>query len=167
MTRAASTPARPEPPAPASQDSDAITALGRSFKALMASMRRLRGRETHHPDELSYAQYSLLFGLAEGGECSARELALRADLSPATVTQMLDHLAAAGLVERTRCEQDKRIVLTRLTEQGQARVAARHARIEPLWRAALAEFSERDLRTTARVLDRLRAMFEDFEEPRG
>ena len=44
------------------------------------------------------AQYGLLFSLCDGAPRSARELALAADLSPATVTEMLDGLAAAGLV---------------------------------------------------------------------
>src|SRR3954452_5569177 len=97
---------------------DALEQLGRSFKAAVAAVRRLRGRETHKPGELSYAQYSLLFGLADGRAQSARDLALAAELSPATATQMLDTLAAAGLVRRVRSEDDKRVVLTSLTERG-------------------------------------------------
>src|SRR3954463_15149297 len=99
---------------------EALEQLGRSFRAAMASVRRLRGRETHRPGELSYAQYSLLFGLARGGELPAGELATLADLSPATVTQMLDSLAAAGLVQRKRSHDDKRVVLSALTDRGEA-----------------------------------------------
>ena len=40
--------------------------LARSFKAAMAAVRRLRGRETHRPGELSDAQYSLLFCMRPG-----------------------------------------------------------------------------------------------------
>lgn len=141
---------------------DAQEQVGRSFKTAMASMRRLRGRETHHPGELSYAQYGLLFGLAESGKLSARELACAADLAPATVTQMLDGLAAAGLVHRVRSERDKRVVLTSLTERGEALVGERRARFEPRWRAALAEFSDEQLCVAADVLDRLAAMFDGF-----
>jgi hypothetical protein len=60
--------------------------FGHSFKTAMAALRRLRGRETHRPGELSYAQYGLLFGLAAGGALSAGELALAADVSPASAT---------------------------------------------------------------------------------
>ena len=76
--------------------------LGHSFKATMAAVRRLRGRETQHLGELSHAQYSLLFGLAAEPELSAASWRAIADLSPATVTQMLDHLEADGLVTRVR-----------------------------------------------------------------
>jgi DNA-binding MarR family transcriptional regulator len=142
---------------------EALEQLGRSFKSAMAAVRRLRGRETHHPGELSYAQYTLLFSLADcGGEPSVRELALAADLSPPSVTQMLDHLADMGLVDRVRSVLDKRVVLTSLTERGQALIAERKALFEPRWRAALAEFDADELATAGAVLARLAAMFEDF-----
>ena len=65
----------------------------------MAAVRRLRGRESQGQGELSYAQYSLLFGLAAEPELSTSRLAALAELSPATVTQMLDHLEQAGFVD--------------------------------------------------------------------
>ena len=127
-------------------------------------MRRMRSRETHQPGELSYAQYGLLFGLSDGAPRSARELALAADVSPATATEMLDALAAAGLVERTRSVHDKRIVLTTLTDRGKALVDDRRARYEPRWRAALGGFSEDELMSAARVLEALRELFDGLAE---
>lgn len=138
--------------------------VGLAFKRAMVAVRRLRGRETHRPGELSYAQYSLLFGLAKTGECSARELAEQADLTPATVAQMLDHLETAGLVARGRSKDDRRIVLTALTEHGTDVVAARQARMEPRWQAALAEFTDRDLAAAARVLNRLADLFDSLPD---
>jgi DNA-binding MarR family transcriptional regulator len=141
-----------------------LARLGRSFNAAMGAVRRLRGRDTHRPGKLSYAQYSLLFGLAQSTGLSSRELAFAADLSPATVTPMLDHLVATGLVARNRSDSDKRVVIVSLTERGRAVVAERHARLEPRWRGALLEFSDEQLLAAAQVLDRLAAMFEDFDD---
>jgi DNA-binding MarR family transcriptional regulator len=141
-------------------DVDPAEDFARAFKAAQAAVRRLKGRDTHRPGELSYAQYGLLFGLADGHTKSARELAELADLSPATVTPMLDSMAAAGLVERVRSDLDKRIVLTSLTERGKALVRDRRAEFEPRWRGALAEFSDAELVTAAAVLDRLAEMFD-------
>jgi DNA-binding MarR family transcriptional regulator len=143
---------------------EALEHLGRSFKGVMGAVRRLRGRETHRPGELSFAQYSLLFGLGDGGELSVGELALAADLAPATVTQMLDSLEAAGLVERVRSQRDRRVVLSSLTGRGAQLVATRRARFEPLWRQALSEFNEDELLVAASVLDRLREMFYDVAD---
>jgi DNA-binding MarR family transcriptional regulator len=138
--------------------------VGQAFKGATGAVRRLRGRETHRPGELSHAQFSLLFGLAKGGALSARELACAADLSPATVTPMLDHLAAAGLVERIRSEDDKRIVITSLTDLGREVVEQRRTQYELRWGAALAEFSEDELLIAAAVLDRLATLFDEFHD---
>jgi DNA-binding MarR family transcriptional regulator len=138
--------------------------LTRAFKGAMAAVRRLRGRDTHRPGDLSYAQYSLLAELAERGELPAGELAAAAALSPATVTQMLDHLAAAGLVVRTRSDRDRRVVSSRLADAGRELVEQRHRAITPLWTAALDEFTPEQLRTAAAVIDRLREVFETLDE---
>jgi DNA-binding MarR family transcriptional regulator len=141
---------------------EALVQLGSAFKGAMGTIRRLRGRDTHRHGELSFAQYHLLRGLAERDELPAGELALAADLSPATVTQMLDGLAEMGLVERTRSERDRRVVNCSLTTRGRELLAERHAYLEQRWKAALAGFSIEDLATAAAVLDRLRALYDDL-----
>jgi MarR family transcriptional regulator, organic hydroperoxide resistance regulator len=156
-------PLRPAPDTPHGQ-------LGRAFKRAMVAVRRLRGRETQRPDQISYAQYGLLFGLAGMCERSARDLAEHADLTPATVTQMLESMEAQGLVTRIRSEQDRRVVLSSLTERGEQLVAERHAQMEPRWRAALAGFDDAELLVAARVLDRLADYFDallDDDTPDG
>jgi DNA-binding MarR family transcriptional regulator len=141
-----------------------LEALGEAFKGAVAAMRRMKGRETHRPGELSYAQYGLLFGLYDGAARSSRELAHAADISPATAAEMLDALAATGLVERVRSAADKRVVLTSLTDRGRALVEARRAQLEPCWRAALDGFSDEDLQTAAAVLHAVRALFDELAE---
>jgi DNA-binding MarR family transcriptional regulator len=141
-----------------------IEQVAQSFKVAMAAVRRLKGRETHRPGDLSYAQYGLLFGLAKDEAKSARELGELAELSAATVTQMLDHLAAVGLVERSRSDVDKRVVLTSLTDRGRDVVEERRARMEPKWRAALGEFTDEELLAAAAVLDRLAVLFEELQD---
>ncbi len=148
----------PAPPA-----ADAYEQVGRSFKHAMGAMRRLRGRDTHRPGELSYAQYGLLFGLAGGCALSSRELAYSADVTPATAAQMLEGLEAAGMVERVRSPEDKRVVLTSLTDRGREVIEQRRARQEPRWRAALSEFSEDELRAAAAVLDRIGRLLDEVE----
>ena len=143
--------------------SDAVDTFGRSFKAANAALRRLKGRP-QRPGELSHAQYGLLFGLRDGEPRSLRDLALAADVSAATAVEMLDSLARAGLVERTRSAEDKRVVLTMLSDRGREVVDERRARYEPRFRAALKEFSEGELYTAAAVLDRLRTMFDELAE---
>lgn len=142
----------------------AMEDLGHAFKSAMAAVRRMRGRETHRSGELSYAQYGLLFALSDGEARSSRELALAADVSPATAAEMLDGLAAQGLVERNRSAEDKRIVLTSLTARGKALVDQRRATYETRWRRTLSRFSHEELVSATRVLEALREMFDQLAE---
>jgi DNA-binding MarR family transcriptional regulator len=144
---------------------DALDVYGQAFKGAMGAVRRLRGRDTHRSEELSYAQYGLLFGLAEGGgELSASELAGCADVAPGTATQMLDALAAHGLIERTRSERDRRIVLVSLTARGSDLVTTRRARYKHHWDRALAGFSAEELRIAAAVLDCTHQVFDELAD---
>jgi DNA-binding MarR family transcriptional regulator len=140
----------------------ALEALGQSFKGAMAAVRRLRGRGTHRPGELTFSQYGLLFGLWDGNAKSLRELAERAELSPASAAEMLDGLAASGLVERVRSTEDKRVVLTSLTDRGRAIIEERRAKYEPHWQDAMARFSKDELMTAVAVLEALHEMFDEL-----
>ncbi len=144
--------------------------LGKAFRRVFRSLRRLRGRDTHLlGSEVSHAQMELMIELSEQGPLSASELALAAQLTPATVTQMLEHLAASGHVERTRSELDRRVVVTHLTPQGERKVQAKRELWQARWESVLADVDARDLRTTTSVLERLNAVFADapdeFDRP--
>jgi MarR family transcriptional regulator, organic hydroperoxide resistance regulator len=138
----------------------ALDALGHSLRGTIAAVRRLRGRDSHRPGVLSQAQYQVLFELLQTGELPAGELAAVADVSPASMTQMLDRLAEAGLVERVRSDLDRRIVSARLTTAGRRVCEERRAELEPLWRGMLEGFTASELQTAALVLDRITALFQ-------
>jgi DNA-binding MarR family transcriptional regulator len=146
----------------ANELSPALSEFGQAFRHVFRAVSRLRGRDTHLVgSELSHAQFELLIELDERGELPAGELAAAARLTPATVTQMLDHLAECGHVERLRSETDRRVVVSRLTEQGRGKIEAKRAAWQSRWQAALGEVSERDLRAATGVLEKLGTMFED------
>jgi DNA-binding MarR family transcriptional regulator len=139
-----------------------VSALGEAFRRMFRSFNRLRGRDTHlGGSELSHAQFELLIELHERGELSAGELAGAARLAPGTVTQMLDHLAACGHVERARSESDRRVVVSRLTEQGRSAIEAKRAAWKSRWEQALAGVDDEELGAATRVLERLALMAED------
>jgi MarR family transcriptional regulator, organic hydroperoxide resistance regulator len=142
-----------------------LVELGKAFRLVFRALSRLRGRDTHLGDtELGHAQCELLFELQERGELSAGELAAAAQLTPATVTQMLEHLAAAGHVERARLETDRRVVISRLTPRGRLEIEAKRRTWQGRWEQALADMDAAELHAATRVLTRLRAVFEDADE---
>jgi DNA-binding MarR family transcriptional regulator len=151
-----------------SQWADELTALGLVFRHVFRTLSRLRGRDTHLGGaELSHAQFELLLELDERGELSAGELALAARLAPGTVTQMLDHLAEAGHVERARSETDRRVVVSRLTAQGRRLLAAKRKLSQSRWKEALEGVPADDLRAATQVLERLGRVLEDVPPVEG
>jgi MarR family transcriptional regulator, organic hydroperoxide resistance regulator len=150
------------PAAPDPEQSAELTALALAFRRVFRTLSRLRGRDTHlGATEISHAQYELLAELDERGALPAGELALAARLSPASVTQMLDHLATCGHVERVRSETDRRVVVSRLTAQGAKQIEAKRRAWQARWSVALQGIDKRDLKAAARVLERLGAMLEE------
>ncbi len=136
--------------------------LGKAFRHVFRALRRLRGRDTHLiGSEVSHAQMELLIELSERGPLSAGELATAAQLTPGTVTQMLDHLAECGHVQRTRAAEDRRVVVTCLTPQGEGKVQSKRATWQARWEQALADVDAEELRVATRVLERLGTVFED------
>jgi DNA-binding MarR family transcriptional regulator len=136
--------------------------LRRSFKQLMQAVRRLRGREAQQRCAMSFAQYSLMRALADGGEQSSGQLAAAAGLTPAATTQMIDYLEREGVVERRRSGEDRRVVVLRLTDEGRRRLEVKHGEIEEQWSSALSGFEDEELRDAARVIERLSRMLDEL-----
>jgi DNA-binding MarR family transcriptional regulator len=150
-------------PAPEASPREAqLAELGLAFRRVFRGFNRVRGRDTHlGAGELSHAQFELLIELQERGELPAGELAQAARLTPATVTQMLEHLAAEGHVERVRSQIDKRVVVSRLTRTGARKIEAKRALWQHRWEQALEGLDAGELQAATRVLERLAAMVED------
>jgi MarR family transcriptional regulator, organic hydroperoxide resistance regulator len=149
------------PPAAGPGREAELSELLGAFRRVFRTLNRLRGRDTHlGAAELSHAQFELLSELDERGELSAGELAAAARLSPATVTPMLEHLAACGHVERLRSDTDRRVVLSRLTLQGRRKIEAKRELWQRRWERALSDVPARDLRAATHVLELLALAFE-------
>ena len=138
---------------------EAITSLGNSFKRTIVAVRRLRGRETHRPGTASFAQYPLLFALAEHDELSSGELATAADLSPATVTRCSTRSSSSASSPHP-LETDRRVVTCSLTDEGREHIAERRAIFESRWDDALASSRRRARR-------RRRGLRADRDDVRG
>ncbi len=137
----------------------AVADLGRAFRRAFRSLRSMRGRDTHRGDEVGHAQFELLIELYANGSMNAGELAEAVEASAATVSGMLDHLAAAELVERTRSDTDRRIVVVKLTRRGRRKVEARKAVWQRRWQEALEGVDDEELKTAAVVLERIGGIF--------
>jgi DNA-binding MarR family transcriptional regulator len=141
---------------------DALEELRSSLMELFAAQRRLRGRDSRIEGGVSFAHFQLLSVLAEKGEMSARQLSAEAGLTPASVTQMLDALAATGIVARKRSESDRRVVTSALTDEGRRRVERKHEELTAKWRAALEGLGPEEIEAAERVVRLLAAYLDEL-----
>ena len=132
------------------QRGEALDGLRGSLAGLFAAERRLRSRD-HAPGELSHAHMRSLHALSDG-ELTAGQLARSADLNPASVTAMLDHLEESGIVERRRSTADRRVCLVALTDKGHGLLEAKTERWKALWAERLAAYDEAELEIGGRVV---------------
>lgn len=75
-------------------------------------------------------------------------------------TRMLDQLEARGLLTRTRCNKDRRLVLLGLTAEGTAAVRAMDPTMAQFWNKLLKGFSKQEVDTLLSLLLRLIARLE-------
>ncbi len=102
-------------------------------------------------------QLSALKLLHEIGDLSLGTLSKEIKAHNSTVTGIVDRMEAAGLVERARSDEDRRVWIIRLTAAGR-RVAER-ARVSPwdLLRAALEELPASDQEKLTAILRKVAA----------
>ncbi|HEY3785345.1 MAG TPA: MarR family transcriptional regulator [Steroidobacteraceae bacterium] len=82
--------------------------------------RELEADADLRPLEVSSAQFIILSTLAQGGQKSASDLCKGISYDAGAMTRMIDRLEDKGLLQRTRCPQDRRLVYLELTDAGRA-----------------------------------------------
>ncbi len=72
------------------------------------------------PLGITYTQYIMFLVLWEKDGITVGDLCRRLKLDTGTVTPMLKNTEKQGLIKRTRSEEDERVVVISLTEEGKA-----------------------------------------------
>jgi DNA-binding MarR family transcriptional regulator len=117
-----------------SPDAEALAAVSVADKALASSL------EGSMADlGLSLAQFRALLWIRQSGRAGThmRLIADACNVTPRTITGVVDGLEAAGLVERVPDPADRRAVIARLTEEGARRFDAARTRQEEVARRLL------------------------------
>jgi MarR family transcriptional regulator, organic hydroperoxide resistance regulator len=110
------------------------------------------------PYGLSHSQYNVLRILRGAGEdgLACREIGDRMITRDPDITRLLDRLEARGLVTRTRDQQDRRIVMARVTAEGLRLLAQLDGPIEEVDRRPLEHLGEPRLRALIALLEAAR-----------
>ncbi len=130
--------------------------LAESFRAVARELRR-RTLVALEPWDVTPSQARALGMLHRHGAMRLRDLAEHLRIAPRSATEVVDDLAGRGLVDRHPDPDDRRAVLVRPTERGEATArairAARVAGADDFFAA----LDEDDRAALARILTRLRS----------
>lgn len=107
-----------------------------------------------HDPHLTVPQYLALQAVDEG-EVVGSELARRAAVSAAAVSQLLAALEASGLIERQRLPDDRRRQPLVLTEQGKGALRSAQGLLQERLAALLADLPAPEANALARLLAKL------------
>jgi MarR family transcriptional regulator, organic hydroperoxide resistance regulator len=141
-----------------------IEELRLALAHMSGAERRLRGRDHSRPGELTYAQGRSLAALGREGEMTAGQLARSAELNPATVTALLDHLEEAGIVERRRSTEDRRVCYVSLTPSGWELLERKLASWQAHWEEKLAVIPDQDLQAAVRVVAHVTDLYAEISQ---
>ncbi|MCK8456653.1 MarR family winged helix-turn-helix transcriptional regulator [Sphingomonas faeni] len=94
-----------------------------------------------------------------GDDVRQTDLATQLDVTQASLVRSIDHMTAAGLVERRRDPADARVSRIRLTDRGRTLVTTIEAKFTTLRHEMLEGVTDDDLATALRVAEQLGARF--------
>ncbi|WP_138444394.1 MarR family winged helix-turn-helix transcriptional regulator [Sinomonas susongensis] len=139
----------------------AITAIMRTQQILLG-----RIEEVLKPFGLTFARYELLalLSFARGGELPMSRASALLQVHPTSVTNAVDRLQGARLVQRSRHPTDGRTTLVRLTTEGRSLVQKATAALNSEV-FAQSGFTDDDVEQLIRVLRGFRRRAGDFADP--
>lgn len=122
---------------------------------LYAASRKIVNLYTPHlkPLGITYTQYIMFLVLWEKDGITVGELCRRLMLDTGTVTPMLKNTEKQGLIRRTRSEEDERVVVVTLTEEGKA--LYRKAKDIPVQIGSCVKLSKSDATVLYKILYKL------------
>src|SRR5580698_11595255 len=113
---------------------------------------------------LTPSQYNILRILrGEGKPLPILEIASRTLTVVPGITGLIDRLEQAGMVNRLRCEKDRRVIYVALTDQGVTTLAALDQPLDDLHHKLLDHLSRTELKELVQLLEKVRAPWAEAE----
>ena len=114
-------------------------------------------------DDVSITEMHIMEKIGEAGSSRMTDIARALDVTLATLTVACDRMQKKDLIERTRAEKDRRVVMVSLTPKGQAAWQYHEKFHHDLIDAALAGMSEEEQKALSRALEKLGEFLSTYE----
>lgn len=116
--------------------------------------RRAMVRDMHACGQ-STAQLQVLGLLHELGPTTVSRIALQLGITPPSASGIVDRMVEAGLVDRHRGEEDRRVVTVTITAAGREALHTSLGGRREMLETVLSQLDDDELRDTVRVIERL------------
>lgn len=114
-------------------------------------------------DDVSITEMHIMEKIGEAGSSRMTDIARALDVTLATLTVACDRMQKKDLIERTRAEKDRRVVMVSLTAKGQAAWQYHEKFHHDLIDAALVGLSEEEQKALSRALEKLGEFLSTYE----
>jgi DNA-binding MarR family transcriptional regulator len=146
--------------APTAEDEATAHEMLRAIRRILRRV-ALHSRGMSRDLGLTLPQVLVLRAIGEsGGAPTARDVAARVQLSPATVSGILDRVERLGLLARARSTTDRRRVLLTLTERGRERIRDTPAPLQEEFAARVGGLPASEQRELLRSLEKVVELLE-------
>lgn len=117
-------------------------------------------------NDLTYDQHFTLRYIKKRQRCTSTELAEVFVVNKSAVTAIITRLFDKGLIQRTRDEDDRRVVYLTLTDAGEALFNQCEQRVHNLVEGIMSKFNDEEIRSFINTYEKLEKLLHDLKEDR-
>ena len=136
--------------------------LGSSVASLVNAVSKAIEEELY-PHGLSSVDFSLLSHCYEREECNASELTGVLPVDASRVSRMVTVLVDRGLLRRRRLRNDRRVIMLRLSDDGQELTSMLRRRVRDLYDALAENISAEDMQVFVSVSSKIAENYEAMQ----
>jgi DNA-binding MarR family transcriptional regulator len=114
-------------------------------------------------EDMTNDQYYLLRYIKKKAKCTSTELASMFGVNKSAITAMTNRLVEKGLLQRTRDQNDRRVVYLTLTERGDEWITETEEKIHKLVESFITKFSEEEIEAFIQTYEKLAHILQGME----
>ncbi|MEH7382925.1 MarR family transcriptional regulator [Bacillus sp. JJ1533] len=113
--------------------------------------------------DLTNEQHYTLRYINKAGLCTSTELADVFEVKKSAITAIINRLYEKGLIQRTRDENDRRLVYLTLSDKGNRLYAKTEERVHKLVESIIGEFSEEEIVQFLKTYEKLNGILQQIK----
>ncbi|QED49264.1 MarR family winged helix-turn-helix transcriptional regulator [Cytobacillus dafuensis] len=114
--------------------------------------------------DLTNDQHYTLRYISKAGSCTSTELAEEFDVQKSAITAIINRLWEKGLIQRTRDENDRRVVYLTLTDKGNELFYQAEERIHKLVESFISKFDQSEIKQFIETYEKLNQVLKESRD---